>query len=65
MIVMSPYEDNIDMFLDLLMKNTRLKDDSKMALLKEFLENAFNLYSPKDRKIANSMLETKYINQVK
>ena len=62
---MSPYEDNIDMFLDLLMKNTRLKDDSKMALLKEFLENAFNLYSPKDRKIANSMLETKYINQVK
>lgn len=56
---MSPYSDNVEMFLNIFNKFDNLK---KEEILRSLLNDMYKIYgTPIEKKLANALLQDKYI----
>lgn len=61
---MSPYDENVRYFVEDLIESEKLKDEDRKEILEDLLISLFDLFDPTTRKIANAMLEKKYMKVV-
>lgn len=59
---MSPYHDNVKLFIELISKMDEAK---RNEMLSKLINGMFDIYGTEERMVANAMLEKKFIKEAK
>ena len=61
---MSPYNDNVKLFVEKLIENKHMDGESRKEILTTLITNVIELLDTEERMVANAMIEKKFIPEV-